>query len=156
MSKGNKANSRSSSSSSSIRNLSMSQPRTKKKSSKKKNSNSNRIPLQRPPSSQSSSRGRTAAAGNRKSKDQLPSANVVRNAINASVRRQNKTNDRLEESVELYPALEGDCDDGDSASPIMDLFVNESGPGVIKAMTPLTRLEFDRVWDIVSVPFVYR
>ena len=36
----------------------------------------------------------------------------------------------------------------------MDLFVNESGPGVVKAMTPLTRLEFDRVWDIISVPFV--
>ena len=153
MSKEKKQNSRSSSSSSSIRTLSMSKPR-KKMSSKKKKSNSNRIPLQRPPSSQSSSRGRTAAASNKKSKDGLPSTNAVRNAINASVRRQNKTNERLEESVELYPALEGDCDDGDSASPIMDLFVNESGPGVVKAMTPLTRLEFDRVWDIVSVPFV--
>ena len=104
--------------------------------------------MQRHPSSQSSSRGRAVAAAG------LPSTNAVTNAINAAMRRQNKMDDRLQESVELYPAVEGDCDDGDSASPIMDLFINESGPGAIKAMSPLTRLEFERLWDVVSVPFV--
>lgn len=118
-------------------------------SRKKRKSPHNRIPMQRHPSSQSFSRGRAAAAA-----AGLPSTNAVTNAINAAMRRQNKINDRLQESVELYPAVEGDCDDGDSASPIMELFINESGPGAIKAMTPLTRLEFERLWDIVSVPFV--
>ena len=122
-------------------------------STKKKKKNQNRIPMQRPPSSQSSSRGRAAAARKEKEKEGLPSTNAVCNAINAAVRRQNKVNDRLQESVELFPTVDGDWDDGDSASPIMDLFINESGPGAIKAMTPLTRLEFERLWDIVSVPF---
>ena len=109
--------------------------------------------MQRPPSSQSSSRGRTAAARKEKEKEGLPSINAICNAINAAVRRQNKVNDRVQESVELFPTVDGDWDDGDSASPIMDLFINESVPGAIKAITPLTRLDIERLWDIVSVPF---
>ena len=136
-----------------VRSSSSSSLRKRTSSSTKKKRNNNRIPMQRLPSSQSSSRGRAAAARKQKEKEGLPSTNVVCNAINAAVRRQNKVNDRLQESVELFPTADGDWDDGDSGSPIMDIFINESGPGAIKAMTPLTRLEFERLWDIVSVPF---
>ena len=61
----------------------------------------------------------------------------------------------METAVELFPIVEGEGEEEeDSASPIIDMFVNESGPGVFKAMTPLTRLEFERVWDFLSVQFI--
>ena len=49
---------------------------------------------------------------------------------------------------------ESNKEGGGSASPIIDLFLNESGPGVFKAMAALIRLEFKRVWDWISVLFI--
>ena len=148
-----KTNARSSSSSSSLRRTSSKKKKSKSKKSRKQSSLPSPVLQRQPSSSQSSSRDR-AAATSTKTGDKLPSPNVVCNAINACVRRANKVQDKLQEAIELYPALEGDCDDEDSGSPITDLFVQESGPGVFKAMTPFTRLEFERIWDLISVPFI--
>ena len=85
----------------------------------------------------------------------LFSYNIVQNAINTLIRRKNKRDKLLENAVELFPSGEGEGkEEEESASPTIDLFLNESGPGVFKAMAPLTCLEFERLWDFISAPFV--
>ena len=39
-------------------------------------------------------------------------------------------------------------------SPLVDLFVNESGLRVIKAFTPLSRDEVDAIWDRIGVQVI--
>ena len=39
-------------------------------------------------------------------------------------------------------------------SPLVDLFVNENGLRVIKAFTPLSRDEFDAIWDRIGVQVI--
>ena len=121
----------------------------KRKSNPKRSIPNKKKRARKSPSLSSSSKKKTP------SNPDLPSSNVVKNAINTALRRQTRKNELLENAVELFPRTEGECEEEeDSASPIIDLFVNESGPGVFKAMTPLTRLEFERVWDFISVPFI--
>ena len=85
----------------------------------------------------------------------LPSSNVVRNAINTSLCRNNKRAEQLAEASDLFPLFDEDGEaEEDSASPIIDCFVNESGPGVYEAITPFTRLEIERLWDTIRVPFL--
>ena len=43
--------------------------------------------------------------------------------------------------------------DFDGDSPLIDLFVLDSGPKMYKAMTPFTRKEFGRIWDKIGVSF---
>ena len=55
--------------------------------------------------------------------------------------------------TELFPHINEEEEDEDSASPLIDLFVNDSGAGVFKALTPFTRNEFEGVWDDISLDF---
>ena len=59
----------------------------------------------------------------------------------------------LAKAVDLYPHLNEEEEEEDSASPLIDLFVNDSGAGVFKALTLFTRKEFKGVWDDISLDF---
>ena len=123
------------------------------KQSKRKRTNSSRS-LPSSTGSQRNVRSRTPSSSSSRTPN-LPSNNVVRNAINSSVRRHNKRAEQLAEAADLFPLFDEDGEnEEDSASPLIELFVNESGAGVYKAMTPFTRLEFERLWDIIHVPFL--
>ena len=58
----------------------------------------------------------------------------------------------LDNSVEMFNGTDEDSDE-DSDSPLLDMFVVESGDPVYKAMTPFTKNEFEQVWDDISVEY---
>ena len=94
------------------------------------------------------------SASNSSNLTNLPSASVIQNAVSNSMRRLAQNQARLDESARMFPTVDDDLEqEGDSESPIIDSFSCTSGAGVFKAMTPLTRHEFELVWDEIGSQF---
>ena len=85
----------------------------------------------------------------------MPNSATVRNAMADVVQRRQQREDILDRSSEIYN-LDGDeCDEeADSLCPLVDLFVSESGTRIFKAFTPLSRDEFEAIWDKVGVKVI--
>ena len=85
----------------------------------------------------------------------MPNSATVRNAMADVVQRRQQRENILNKSREMYQLDIDDCDeDVDSLSPLVDLFVSENGIRVFKAFTPLSRVEFEAVWDIIGVKVI--
>jgi len=55
----------------------------------------------------------------------------------------------------MYQLDIDNCDeDVDSLFPLVDLFISETGIHVFKAFTPLSRDEFEAVWDRIGVQVI--
>ena len=85
----------------------------------------------------------------------MPNSATVRNAMADVVQRRQQREDILDRSSKIYN-LDGDeCDEeADSLCPLVDLFVSESGTRIFKAFTPLSRDEFEAIWDKVGVKVI--
>ena len=80
----------------------------------------------------------------------MPNSATVRNAMADVVQRRQQRENILNRSREMYQLDIDDCDeDVDSLSTLVDLFVSENSIRVFKAFTPLSRDEFEAVWDIL-------
>ena len=85
----------------------------------------------------------------------MPNSVTVCNTMVDVVKRRQQREDILDRSSEIYN-LDGDeCDEeADSLCPLVDLFVSESGTRIFKAFTPLSRDEFEAIWDKVGVKVI--
>ena len=85
----------------------------------------------------------------------MPNSDTVRNAMADVVQRREQRENVLDRSREMYQLDIDDCDeDVDSLSPLVDLFVSENGIRVFKAFTPLSRDEFEAVWNRIGVQVI--
>ena len=85
----------------------------------------------------------------------MPNSATVRNAMADVVKRRQQREDILDRSSEIYN-LDGDeCDEeADSLCHLDDLFVSDSGIRIFKAFTPLSKDEFEAIWDKVGVKVI--
>ena len=71
------------------------------------------------------------------------------------VQRRQQRENILSRSREMYQLDRDDCDeDVDSLSPLVDIFVSENGIRIFKVFTPLSRDEFEVVWDRIGVQVI--
>ena len=92
--------------------------------------------------------GRTAAStsATRGRPKDSPAARAVAEAH----RRQAAMRQNFRSAAETYAGAESDDDGADSASPVIDRFVDDNGRSAYKAMTMFSEAEFDRLWSIVG------
>ena len=76
------------------------------------------------------------------SANDLPSSVLIQNAVKTALQRKTRMETDLVGAAELFPHLNEEEEEDDTASPLIDLFFNDSGAGVFKAITPFTRNEF--------------
>mmetsp|Transcript_21916 Transcript_21916/g.47396 ORF Transcript_21916/g.47396 Transcript_21916/m.47396 type:complete len:458 (+) Transcript_21916:321-1694(+) len=115
-----------------------------------------------PNSSSSSSRGRrrntgTTTGGSRRrgtgstgAARGRPAGSPAARAVAEAHRRQAAIRDSLRSAADQYGNVESEDDAADSASPIIDQFVEDNGLAAYRAMTPFNRAEYDRLWGIVG------
>ena len=85
----------------------------------------------------------------------MPNSATVRNAMADVVQRRQQRKNVLNRSREMYQLDIDDCDeDVDSLSPLVDLFVSENGIRIFKDFNPLSRDEFETVWDRIGVQMI--
>ena len=82
----------------------------------------------------------------------------IRHAIDRSVNNRAEAEARMDAAADIYQdnGLYMSSDDElDSCSPLLDMFIQDYGQNsVVNVMTPFTFREFEKLWDMVSVPFI--
>ena len=85
----------------------------------------------------------------------MPNSATVRNDMTNVVQRHQQRENILHRSRKMYQLDIDDCDeDVDFLFALIDLFISENSIRVFKDFTPLSRDEFEAVWDKIGVQVI--